>query len=129
MHSIPKEYDGIYFLPGDEEDEMKFSFFDMNDESYDREPIENTIIGDKFHIAFFTMDEDGSAVFDEHFEAIFADPMTYLQGFIGQDLYGCLVRKTKSSGKWWNDYLERAQVRTRMLKESQSIVDAKSAAK
>lgn len=105
----PETYDGLYFLPGEEDDEMSFAFFDMKEESYDRQPIENTLIGDKFHIAFFKQDEDGGVVFDEHFEAIFADPMTYLQGFIGMGLYGCMVRKTESSTKWFNDYLKRSQ--------------------
>lgn len=127
----PETYDGIYFLPGENEGEMRFSFFNMKEEDYDREPIENTKVGDKFHIAFFRMDEDGDAIFDENFEAIFADPVTYLKGFIGMELYGCVVRKTKTSGKWWDDYLNRAQERsrlTRIKKEAQAIANAKSAA-
>jgi hypothetical protein len=105
----PKKYDGIYFLPGDEENQMKFAFFDLNDESYSHDPIENTEIGDKFHIAFFKQDEDGLVSFDEHFEAIFSDPMTYLQGFIGMNLYGCMVRKTETSTNWFNNYLEKTK--------------------
>ena len=111
--SEPKTYDGLYFLPGEEDNEMTFAFFDLNDESYSHEPIENNELGDKFHIAFFRADgENQRVVFDEHFEAIFAHPMTYLKGLIGMNLYGCMVRKTKTSTKWFNDYLERAKKAT-----------------
>jgi hypothetical protein len=113
---FPNDYDGVYFLPGDEEDEMKFAFFHMKESDYDRAPIEGTGIGDKFHIAFFRMDEEGDAVFDEEFEAIFADPMVYLKNLIGMELYGCVVRKTKTSGKWWDEYLNKALQRTTILK-------------
>jgi hypothetical protein len=48
------DYDGIYFLPGDEEGELVLSYFDFNDEMAGGEPIENTNYGSKYHIAFFS---------------------------------------------------------------------------
>jgi hypothetical protein len=105
----PETYDGLYFLPGDEDDEMAFAFFDMKDENYKHEPIENNSIGDKFHIAFFKRDENGDVTFDEHFEAIFGDPMEYLKALIGMDLFGCMVRKTETSKACFDSFLKKAQ--------------------
>jgi uncharacterized protein involved in tolerance to divalent cations len=42
--------------------------------------------------------------------------MVYLKNLIGMDLYGCVVRKTKTSGKWWDEYLNKALQRTTILK-------------
>lgn len=106
----PDEYDGLYFLPGDDEDEMTFAFFTMKEDDYKHTPIEGNSIGDKFHIAFFRPDGEGNAKFDEHFEAIFADPLVYLKGLIGMELYGCLIRKTESSSKWFDNYVKKAQI-------------------
>lgn len=103
-----ENFDGFYFLPVDEEEEgMKFAYFRVTDEECKGEPVGGTDIGDMFHIAFFKRGEDGDPVFDEHFEAIFADPQFYVEGLIGAELYGCVLRKTTKSGKWWNDYLEK----------------------
>jgi hypothetical protein len=99
-------YDGFYFTPGDEEGEMKYSFFKMND-GHAGNPIESTVIGDKFHIAFFQEDEEGNPVFDEDFEAIFSDPYVYVSEL--RDLYGCVLRKTDKSHVWWQEYLEKAK--------------------
>jgi hypothetical protein len=119
----PETYDGLYFLPGDDDDEMAFAFFDMKDESYKHEPIENTSFGDKFHIAFFKRDENGDVTFDEHFEAIFGDPMTYLKALIGMNLFGCMVRKTESSNVWFDSYLKKAQkfAETNLATQDQNI--------
>lgn len=105
-----KQFDGFYFLPGDNEGEMKFAYFNLNDETHKGQPVDNTTIGDMFHIAFFKQGDDGLPTFDESFEAIFADPTTYItHNFVGGDLYGCILRKTENSYKWWNSYLEKAK--------------------
>lgn len=111
MSEFPKEYDGFYFLPGDEDDEIKFQFFTLQDEFADGKPQDNTSVGDCFHIAFFKSDKEGNPIFDDTFEAIFACPTTYIKNLIGMDLYGCMLRKTDKSVKWFNDYLTRAKNR------------------
>lgn len=100
------KYDGFYFTPGEEYGEVKYSFFKMND-GHAGNPVEGTELGDKFHIAFFQEDEEGNPVFDEDFEAIFADPYVYVCGL--NDLYGCVLRKTDKSHVWWKEYLEKAK--------------------
>lgn len=101
-----KEFDGFYFLPGDEEGQVKYSFFKMNDGNAGN-PVETTLVGDKFHIAFFQEDDEGNPIFDEEFEAIFADPYVYVSGL--NDLYGCVLRKTDKSHVWWKEYIEKAK--------------------
>lgn len=105
MNTIPEKYDGIYFVPPDDDSKgMKFMFFDLS-ENYNGTKIDNTDVGDCWYIAF-VKDKDGSPVYEEHFEAIFADPMTYLRNLIGANRYGCIVRKTEKSGKWFEAYLD-----------------------
>lgn len=105
----PKEYDGFYFLPSDEDDALNLAFFKFKEGENFGKPVERSSLGDKYHIAFFKRDQSGLPVFDEQFEAIFADPPTYVKNLIGSELYGCILRKTEESYKWWNDYLENAK--------------------
>lgn len=104
---IEENYDGFYFIQGDEPGQMKIAFFRFKDETLVGEPIESTKVGNKYHVAFFNEDENGTPKFDETFEAIFADPKVYIQNLAGANLYGCILRKTNKSGKWWDDYLKK----------------------
>jgi len=103
------EYDGIYFLPYEDEKEegLLISFFDFKHDMANGEPIDGTAIGPMYHIAFFKSDEEGMPVFDESFEAILGDPGQYIQNLTGAGVYGCVVKKTNKSGKWFEDYLSR----------------------
>ena len=112
------EYDGFYFLPGDEDGDLTLAFFKFNEGQDYGKPVESSDLGDKFHIAFFKRNEDGNPVFDEQFEAIFVDPATYVKNFIDSNLYGCILRKTENSQKWWEEYLTRAKNACTMLQSS-----------
>lgn len=102
------KYDGFYFIPDfeDFEDNMKLAFFSFKDEMKGAKPIESSSVGDKFHLAFFTSDEDGSPVFQDSFEAILADPVVYINNMIGTGMSGCILRKTEKSDEWRTDYLD-----------------------
>jgi hypothetical protein len=124
----PKEYDGFYFLPGDEENELNLAYFQFKEEFGNAEPIETTPMGDKYHIAFFKRGEDGNPEFDDSFEAIFADPTVYIKGLIGAEVYGCVLRKTEKSQKWFDEYLNRAKKTVMMAKMTgmlKSIAESK----
>jgi hypothetical protein len=43
--------------------------------------------------------------FNDSFEAILGDPQNYVKNLTGTGLYGCVVRKTTKSGKWFEEYL------------------------
>lgn len=122
-----EDYDGFYFLPpnilykensitanddesgegagGGEETSLNLAYFKFKPETNIGAPIESTAIGDKFHVAFFRKDEAGDPVFDDEFEAIFADPSVYIKNLIGMNIYGCFLRKTENSTAWWHEYL------------------------
>ena len=103
-------FDGFFFTPGADDDELELSFFDYSEENLkNAEKVENTAIGDKYHIAFFKPNGKGLVEFDESFEAIFADPVTYVKNLTGSQLFGCVVRKTTQSGKWFDNYLSSAK--------------------
>lgn len=108
------EYDGFYFLPGDNEGDLTLAFFKFNGDTDYGKPVESSDLGDKFHIAFFKRNEDGNPVFDDHFEAIFVDPIVYIKNFVDTNLYGCVLRKTENSQKWWEEYLTRAKETCKM---------------
>lgn len=122
------DYDGIYFLPGDEEGELVLSYFDFNDEMAGGVPVENTNFGSKYHIAFFQRGDDGKPVFDDSFEAILGDPAQYLKNLAGSEIFGCVVKKTTKSGKWFENYLKRTNEQIEALKTIsllKSILDMK----
>jgi hypothetical protein len=130
VKNLPKDYDGFYFLPPDEEDVVgfQFQFFKFRDEYKDGTPIEGSTAGDKFHVAFFRRNEDGEPEFDDSFEAIFADPVVYVKNLMGTDIYGCFCRKTNKSEKWFEDYLTKTTKSVtirKMVKALQSVVDSK----
>lgn len=100
------EYDGFYFLPGDEDGDLNLKYFNFTDDLANGKKIGGNGFADTWMIAFFRKDENGSPVYDEHFEAIFYDPKTYIAQLAGSGLYGCMLRKTDKSVKWFNDYLK-----------------------
>jgi hypothetical protein len=116
MDKSPKDFDGPYFLPGDDDNELVISYFDFRSEMAGGKPIEQTQIGNKYHIAFFKRDVNGDPTFDDTFEAILADPGVYVSGLAGANVYGCMVKKTDKSGKWFEDYLDKTAKQFTMKK-------------
>jgi hypothetical protein len=110
------EYDGFYFIPGDEDDALNLAYFRIKEDSSVGVPIEFTEVGNMYHIAFFKNGSDGHPEFDEEFEAIFADPSVYIRNLIGMKIYGCVLKKTEYSREWWQEYLEKAKEYCRLLK-------------
>ncbi len=114
-------YDGIFFLPGDEDDETVIQFFNFKEDMAGGKLVEGSDIGPVYHIAFFRRGEDDKPVFDDHFEAIIGDPHTYIKNLNG--LYGCMVKKTDKSPKWFEDYLYNAVGRV-MIDKMKSALTA-----
>jgi hypothetical protein len=113
----PSEYDGFYFLPGEDEDQMKITFFEFDGKAADSKKVNsNNTLGDLWHIAFFTQNDMGMPVFDDSFEAIFTNPEIYIKNLCGSGLYGCVLRKTDKSAKWFEDYLNKVKSRVIIMK-------------
>ena len=123
----PSEYDGIYFLPGDDDTELNVSYFTYQED--DRgEKIEGNSVGDFYHIVFFRSDERGKPVYDETFDAILGDPSVYIRNLIGANLFGVIVRKTTKSKEWLDDYLNTTLKKIKMMTlvdKLKTISDAK----
>jgi hypothetical protein len=102
--SNEETFDGFWFLPCDEEG-LNLSFFTFKDEFGGGTPIGGNQIGDNYHLAFFKENEEGLPEFDDAFEAILGDPESYIKNLVGAGLYGCVVRKTTKTGKWFDNYL------------------------
>ena len=102
--SNEETFDGFWFLPCEEEG-LNLSFFSFKDEYGGGTPIGGNQLGDNYHLAFFKENEEGMPEFDEAFEAIIGDPQSYIKNLVGAGLYGCVVRKTTKTGKWFDNYL------------------------
>lgn len=101
-------FDGVYFMPaGEDGEDLEISYFEFRNEMANGVPIIESKIGNSYHIAFFKKGLDGSPEFDGSFEAILACPKTYIENLAGAHVYGCAVKKTNKSGKWFDDYLKR----------------------
>ncbi len=101
------EYDGIWFLPsGNNGNDLMIQYFSFNDEFKNSAKVDSSSVGDTYYISFFRRLENNEPEFDDAFEAIFADPEVYIKNLVGAKLYGCIVRKTEESGKWFEDYLK-----------------------
>jgi hypothetical protein len=103
--SNEETFDGFWFLPCEEEG-LNLSFFSFKDEYGGGTPIGGNQLGDNYHLAFFRENEEGLPEFDDAFEAILGDPESYIKNLVGAGLYGCVVRKTTKTGKWFDDYLK-----------------------
>ena len=130
--TVPEDYDGFYFLPPENENEegFIFHFFKLKNELSDGNPIDNSKMGDMFHVAFFKRNDFGKPEFDDSFEAIFIDPITYVsKTLMGSEIYGCFCRKTDKSVEWFQDYLNRVAkpvTMSKMIDALRSIAETKS---
>jgi hypothetical protein len=109
------KYDGFYILPG-KDDGIKLSYFDFQDDFVKGEKVGGTEIGDMYHVIFMKAGEDSLPILDDHFEAIFGHPETYVRNLLGAEIFGCFVKKTENSWKWVDDYLKRTLARVTLMK-------------
>ena len=99
------EYDGFVIVPENLE-ESKIVYFNLNDGHEKGNPIENSELGDMYHVVYFKMNADNTDIeFDDTFEAIFIDPVYYARLLL-PSFYCMIVRKTDKSVKWFEDYLK-----------------------
>jgi len=110
-----EKFDGFYILPGDE-DGLKLSYFDFKDDFDKGKKIGGNEMGDMYHVIFMKAGDDSLPMLDDHFEAIFAHPETYVKNLLGADIFGCFIKKTENSWKWVDDYLTRTLARVTMMK-------------
>ena len=102
------KFDGFYFIPDhdDFDGNYKLAFFNFKEEWTKANPVEESEMGYKYHMAFFEEDEEGMPKFDDAFEAILSDPLVYIKNLVGTGLSGCIVKKTEQSENWWTEYLD-----------------------
>ena len=113
-----KEYDGLYFLPNpDDPSGFIIDYFKLKGEEYkNQKKLDSRPHGDCWHILLIEKDGNGMPKLEEPFEAILYDPDTYIDNFLGTDVYGCILRKTDKSGKWVEDYLKKANDNVKLQK-------------
>jgi hypothetical protein len=110
-----EKFDGFYILPG-EDDGIKLSYFDFKDDFNKGKKVDGTELGDMYHVIFMKAGDDSLPILEDHFEAIFSHPETYVRNLLGADIFGCFVKKTENSYKWVDDYLKRTLARVTMIK-------------
>ena len=119
----PEKYDGFYFLPleTDDAEGFDFKFFNVKDKDASHDPIDGNKIGDKYHICILKRSKNNEAEFDDAFEAILGDPLQYIMNLAGTGMYGAVIRKTKTSGKWFEDYLTDTKLRLYNIKITKAL--------
>jgi hypothetical protein len=130
MNVSPTEYDGFFFLPHETEEEygIKYEFFRLPEKYGGKVAVQASATDDTYHIIFVKKNEMELPEFDDSFCAILKDPVIYVNGLIGANIFGCIVRKTEKSGKWVEEYLTEMKEKINMKKMTsylQSIVDSK----
>jgi hypothetical protein len=130
MSVLPNEYDGFYFLPYETKEEtgLKYEFFRLPKKYGESPALLSNAIGDMYHIIFVKADKEGHPEFDDTFCAILADPVTYVNGLIGANVFGCIVRKTEKSAEWVEEYLTDMQKKINIKKLTgylKSIADSR----
>jgi hypothetical protein len=108
MNVSNSDFDGFYFSPKGE-DEVEFNFFKFNEESDRGEKVNNSDLGDMYHIILWEPDEIGLPVIKDDFEAILVDPKFYAKNITegSSPSYGIIVRKTTESFKFIESYHEK----------------------
>lgn len=101
----PKKYDGFTIVPDGEYGNSKIVFFELGDDAKNGTPIENSELGDMFHVVIYKFNKEQNDIeFDDTFEAIFVDPVHYAKRLL-PNFYCTIIRKTNTSVKWFEDYL------------------------
>ena len=114
--------DGFYILPaddGEEEYSLKLSYFNFPKNFVKGKKIDGSLIGDMYHVVFFKESEDSLPEIDATFEAIFIDPEEYVKTLIGTHVYGCFVKKTENSHKWFEKYLKKTKENIKFIRKEQ----------
>lgn len=106
--SDSEKYDGFTIVPDEEDFEnSQIIFFNLDDESKEGTPVDNSPMGDMYHVVLFkAQTETEDFKFDETFEAIFVDPLVYAKRLL-PNFYSMFVRKTDRSGPWFEDYMKK----------------------
>ena len=89
-----KSFDIIYFLPGDNDDEMEIQLLDYVDAG---EKLDVSPIGDSYHIITFKFEDDGEICSCDKFDAVLISPLEYASVLIPQGWYGIFMKKTTTS--------------------------------
>jgi len=116
MTAHSRDYDGFYILPGDDDGDLKMAYFDFKDEFDKGKKVGASELGDCYHVLFFRRGDDNLPVLDDNFEAVFAEPETYVKGLVGAEIFGCFVRKTENSWEWVDNYLTNTLQRVTLSK-------------
>lgn len=104
--------DGFITLPDEEPGVSQFISIGLN-EYGNGIPIDNSVMGDMYHIALFRGD---TMQFDETFEAILTHPETYAKQLLPH-FYGVFVRKTDKTEEWFKEYISDILIKVLKLRE------------
>ena len=100
-------YDAIFFLPGDNEGEVRIEGNQFKDPG---EPLGGNDMGHTYEVVLFKDDAENDTLYNvDRFEAIFIDPYEYVSNLIPQAWFGMIVRKTTTSGRFVQRIFDKLQ--------------------
>ncbi|NBP01208.1 MAG: hypothetical protein EBU90_13925 [Proteobacteria bacterium] len=91
------KFDAFFFMPGPEEDTVK-----VEGAAYKvpGDPIDQSEMGNMYHIILFKEDAEGNITNPDLFEAILIEPLEYVSRMITCDFYGLVAKKTTTSSEF-----------------------------
>lgn len=102
-------HDGFFLLPGDDGEEhysVKLKYFNFPTKFKKGKKIDGSKMGDMYHVALFETEDGLLPELTDQYEAIFADPEVYIKALVGLNIFGCFVKKTENSSKWFKNYIK-----------------------
>jgi len=92
------EHDAIFFLPGDNQNQIQIEAVTYKDPG---ENIGGSEMGNAYHVILFKENPKTEELYDvDKFEAVFIDPIVYITQMLEQNWFGIVARKTTTSGNF-----------------------------
>jgi hypothetical protein len=102
-----ENHDAIFFLPGDEEDQITIEGATYKESG---NKIGGSEMGDSYHVILFKESSETEELYDvDRFEAIFSDPFEYISVLIPQNWYGVIAKQTTTSHTFINKIFDKLQ--------------------
>jgi hypothetical protein len=97
-----KNYDVCYFVSGPKETAILQGNYYVEDKEF----IESSSLGLKYHIVIFKEDEKGNLYDADKFEAILIAPVEYMSRMIKNGWFSIVAKKTSDSHKFIEDLFD-----------------------
>ena len=101
---VNKGHDVYTFFPSENPDDITISAVEYSNRG---ELVDNSSIGDCYHIILFKEGKNSITQHLDYYDAILLDPLEYMSMLIPQGWYGMIGKKTTTSSVMFNDSFDK----------------------